>query len=258
MRRSRAENASYVIDQVRSLGLIPQPTSRLMQMRRVLNRGHVPFDDPEFPAALEAERDLQHLGFIFDQMNAHLDRREFQALVKRLLKDSVLPQKDRQNSPGRDTQFELYLAAICQNAGLLPVDYAEPDVTCTVEGTKFGIAAKRLKSLVQLRKHVRKAAQQIANTELPGVVALDLSLARNRQNLPIVSQIQSHLYVPVAHLAEQQFFDEHHQDIYRWVANAGVRAVLVFDFKVRLRPNQKWGLDGMMTWLNGTYVSLLL
>src|SRR5262245_51039241 len=145
MRRSRAENATYVVDQVRSLGLVPHPTSRLMQMHRALNRGHVHCDDPDFPAALEAERDLQHLGFAFDQMHAHRDKPKFRALVKRLLKDSVLPQDNRENSPGRDAQFELYLAAICQKAGLLPVDCAEPDVTCTVEGAKFGIAAKRLK-----------------------------------------------------------------------------------------------------------------
>ena len=132
---------------------------------------------------------------------------------------------------------------------MLPVDCAEPDVTCTVEGTKFGIAAKRLKSLSQLGKHVRKGAQQVANAKLPGVVAIDLSLARNPKNLPIVSQIQSQWYVPMAQLADQQFFDRYHQDICRWVADTGVRAVLVFDFAIRLRSGQKWGLDGMMSWL---------
>jgi len=249
MRRTRADNASYVIDQVRALGLNPDPTSRLMQMRQVLSQGYIPSHDSKFQVALEAEWDMQHLGFIFDQMRVHGDNPEFRALVKRLLKDSVLSQKDRENSPGRDTQFELYLTAICQHAALLPVDSAEPDVTCTIEGTKFGIAAKRLKSLSSVENHIRKGAKQIAKTKLPGVIALDLSLARNQQNLPIISKIQSQWYVPLAQLADQQFFDEYHQDIYRWVAEKGVLAVVVFDFRVRLHIDQHWGLEGMTCWL---------
>lgn len=250
MRRSRAENASYVIDQLRSLDLFPQPTSRLMRMHRALNRGYVPFDHPDFPIALEAERDMQQLGFVFDVMRAHADNPEFQRLVKRVLKDSVLPQDDRETSPGRDAQFELYLAAICQNAGLLPVDCAEPDVTCVIQRTTLGMAAKRLKSLSHLEKHVRKGAVQVAKTKLPGVIALDVSFARNPQNVPILSQVQNELYALIAQLHDHKFFDEHHVDIYRWVADKGVFAVLLFDFRFRRRPNQQWGLDGTITWLS--------
>lgn len=129
------------------------------------------------------------------------------------MNDSVLPQQDRENSPGRDAQFELYLAAICQNAGLLPVDYEEPDVTCTVEGTKFGIAAKRLKRLSQIKNRIRKAADQIKNANLPGIIALDLSFARNQGNRPIISQVESQLYLMIAHAKNNQFFGEHEQEI---------------------------------------------
>ena len=250
MRRTRADNASYVIDQMHALELFPDPTSRIMQMHQTLSQGYIPFNDPKFPIALEAERDMQLLGFIFDQMHVQGDNPEFRTLVKRLLKDSVLPQKDRENSPGRDTQFELYLAAICQSAALLPVNCAEPDVTCTIRGTKFGIAAKRLKSFTSLEKHIRKAAKQIAKTGIPGVIALDISLARNQQNLPIISKLQSQLYVPIAQLADRQFFDEHHQNIYRWVDSKRVIAVVVFDFRIRLRKDQTWGLEGMTCWLS--------
>ena len=110
-----------------------------------------------------------------------------------------------------------------------------------------------MKTLSQLEEHVRKGAKQIANATLPGVIALDLSLARNRQNVPIVSQIQSQLYVPMAQLADQQFFDKHHEQISRWVSGKRVLAVLVFDFRLRLRSTEKWGLDGMMTWFQTTH-----
>jgi hypothetical protein len=252
MRRTRGENATYVIEQVRALGLDPHPTSRLMQMQRVLNRGHVPFDDPDFMTALEAERDMQHLGFVFSQVNAHRDSPKFLQLVRDLLSDSVLPQDNRERSPGRDAQFELYLAAICQNAGLLPVEYVEPDVSCVVEGRPFGIAAKRIKSEAQVRHHIKKAAEQIDKAGNPGVIALDLSLAWNQTNAPIISRVQSQMHVMIAQAQGQQFFDRYAPGIRSWVAGKAVLAVLVFNFRLRLRPTDQWGLDGMTTWLSTT------
>lgn len=85
-------------------------------------------------------RDMQHLELVFKQLRTQLTDPEFLANVKRVLKDSALPQQDLEESPGRDTQFELYLSAICQNAGLLPVARAEPDVTCVAEGLEFCMA----------------------------------------------------------------------------------------------------------------------
>lgn len=247
--RTRGDNATYIIEQVRHLGLEPHPSSRLMQMHRVLNSGFIPFEDPRFPTALEAERDLQQLGFVFDQLKAHRDDHEFKFLVKQALNDSVLPQKDREQSVGRNFQFHLYLAAVCQNAGLHPVGYEEPDVSCTIDGRQFGIAAKRVKSLHKVKGHIKKAADQIFRTSRPGIIALELSLAWNPDNRPIISQLQSQMYVAISVLKASQLFDKYHENIHRWVHGCGVLAVLVFDFSIRLRPNNQWGLDGMSTWL---------
>jgi hypothetical protein len=60
------------------------------------------------------------------------------------------------------------------------------------------------------------------------------------------------MYVPICVLQGRQLFDKYHEDIYRWVRDQGVLAVLVFDFRIRLRPNNQWGLDGMSTWLDTT------
>ncbi|MGA2253717.1 MAG: hypothetical protein ABSG53_03570, partial [Thermoguttaceae bacterium] len=165
-RRTRTEAAAYVMAEFREMGF--SPPSRLVEMHRVLSRGNVPFDDPDFFTALESLRDLHQLMFIFEQLHIHRTNSRFQKVVQHLLNDSVLPQHDK-DSPGRDRQFELYLAAICQSAGLAPVDYEEPDITCFVNGTKFGIAAKRLKSKKpsQLEKHVRKGADQLRQQGLP-------------------------------------------------------------------------------------------
>src|SRR6266852_6764371 len=116
MRRTRAENAAFVIAAVRALGIEPRPESRLMQMHRILTEapGIIQPDAPAFATALEAERDMQLLGFVFDQQNPHRDRSDFRSLVKRMLSDSVLPQDNREESKGRNSQFELFVAAICQ------------------------------------------------------------------------------------------------------------------------------------------------
>jgi hypothetical protein len=206
-------------------------------------------EDPAFDTALEAMRDIQQLGFVFDQIHSHREKPRFKQLVKLVVQDSTLPQDNLNQSPGRDAQFELYLGAICQSAGLLPVEFEEPpDVTCTIEGKKFGIAAKRLKSDVSLRKHVRKAAEQIKSAACPGVIALEFSLAWNRANAPIVSEFQSQFYPLLAQSKGNTLFDRRHQDIYHWVANSGVLAVVLFDFQALVVAG-KWDHAGMMNWL---------
>jgi hypothetical protein len=88
---------------------------------------------------------------------------------------------------------------------------------------------------------------------MPGVIALDLSLAWNRENVPVVSQIHSQLHVMITQTRGNQLFDDHHQDMYRWVANSSVLAIVIFDFQIRLRPDRQWELVGMMNWLSTTH-----
>lgn len=251
MQRTRAENASFVIAAVKALGIEQPPEWRLMQMHRVLNKptGIIEPDNPDFDTALEAERDLQLLGFVFDQSNAHDDHSSFQSLVKRMLIDSVLPQGNLVQSKGRDAQFELFVAAICQSAGLVPIDYEEPDVTCTISGIKFGIAAKRVKNVSNLRNRVKKAAQQIETAQLPGIVALDTCVALNRDNERILTPMPDDQFAQLYKQALTRFLDEYHRKICHWVDGKGVRGVVFHDHQVRFEPNGQWGLSSMTVWL---------
>ena len=249
--RTLAESASFVIAAVRALGINPDPESRLMQMHRVLAGATTFFEPthPDFDTVREAERDMQLLSFVFDQSNAQSDKSDFQDLVKRMLHDSVLPQDDRGRSEGRDSQVELYIAAVCQNAGLVPIDYEEPDVTCVVDGVKFGIAAKRVKNLRHLYKRVKKAAQQIEAAQLPGIVALDTSIALNRDNKPIATPMPDHEFGPIYKQSMLLFVHDYHQKIYDRVDGKGVRGVVFHDHQVRLEPDGQWTLCGMTFWL---------
>jgi hypothetical protein len=250
--RTRAENAEFVIAHIKALGLSPNPQSRLMQMYSVLTKagGIIPPDSPDFDTALEAERDLQVLGFVFEQTVAHPSDAEFQRLVKNVLKDSLLPHEDHNQSKGRDAQFELFVAAICQNAGMLPVAHEEPDVTCHVGDIKFGIAAKRIKNTTKLEKHIRKAADQIKIAKLPGIITLDTCIALNPHNERVTTPIPDEQFGPLYSKAIKRFIDNHCNNFRNWVRGRGARGIVIHDQQVRFRPNGEWALEGMTMFVN--------
>ena len=98
-----------------------------------LPRGTITPADPAHDSAVEAQRDLNQVAFIFDV----IPETELANQVEKLqlvLNDPVLPQDAERASTGRDTQSELFAAAICWNAGLLPVTLDEPDVRCICSG----------------------------------------------------------------------------------------------------------------------------
>src|SRR5262249_21505420 len=157
----------------------------LMLQHRVLMRPFIPRDDPEYRIASEADRDMQILAFVFDQLMDFRDDEQFRIKVGLLLRDHALPQDGSEQSSGRDTQFELLVAAVCKSAGLVPLGFEEPDLTCTFNGVKFGIAAKRLKSMAKMRTRLKSATEQIKRAQLPGVIAVDASVGLNPHNEPL-------------------------------------------------------------------------
>ena len=137
--------------------------------------------------------------------------------------------------------------------GLLPVDYVEPDITCVIEGQKFGIAAKRLKSLEQFGERVKEGTAQVRREKHPGIVAVDLTMAWNTENLPITSGLQGQLSLMLNHKKTMTLFDDHEKDILRWVPGSGVRAILTFQFTLRVSPDYRsWIHEGQMCWFPTT------
>ncbi len=247
MPRTRIETAKFVIDSFRALGINPHSQSRLMRMHRLYTEiaGVIPPTHPQFETALEAERDMQQLAYILEREHAKSAHAGFKCLLRKVVDDSVLPQDDRGESKGRNTQFELYVAAVCQAAGFLPVDYQEPDVTCTIKGAQFGVAAKRLMSVNQTKKRVPKAARQIEATGVPGVIALDTTLALNPNNIRVTAPIPEREFVRRWRKAINDFLSEYEQRIRNSVSGRGIVGVVVQDHQVRYHPDGEWGLVGM-------------
>jgi hypothetical protein len=178
MQRTNQDLARFVVKSFTDMGVNVNPSSRVMRQHNVLvkSTGVIPFGTAEFFIAVEALRDLQMLGFIFDQAN-DAENPVFRDLVEKCLSDLTLPEGEKQNTPGRDAQFELFVAAVCKHGGLLPVEYREPDVVFSIGNLRYCIAAKRPKSIKAIDNCLRDARDQISREKLPGFIAMDTSVA---------------------------------------------------------------------------------
>jgi hypothetical protein len=162
-------------------------------------------------------------------------------LLRKVIADSALPKHDSHRSAGRDAQCELHVAAICEKAGMAP-ELAEPDICCSVDGIRYGIAVKRVKSESQIEKHIRKASRQIELAELPGHIAMDVSMAFNPQNQRVVGVSDAEL-ARAHQLATRRFGDAWFGRMKQWVRGRDVRSVILLDHFVRQHPVEGWGLN---------------
>ena len=133
---------------------------------------------------------------------------------------------------------------------MLPLYREEPDITCHAGTIKFGIAAKRIKNVTSLEKHVRKAAGQIKKAGLPGIIALDTCVALNRNNERITTPITDEQFGPLYSEAIKRFGDDYCDNFQRWVRGKGARGIVIHDQQVRFKPNGEWLLEGMTMFVN--------
>lgn len=257
MKRSLYEAAKYVIHKLESLGIKLHSQSRLMKMHDVLvDKDGVPRrispDDSNFEVALEAIRDVLQFEFILDQIDVEADSRVFKKL-RQACKDSALPQSDKYSTKGRNTQFELLICAICSNANLSPILFDEPDLTVHIGKQKFGIAAKRVKSRGNIENNIRKAANQISMSELPGVIALDTCELFNPENKRIISPVSDSRFEELHSEYFRRYLDEKIEatettrvdSIRNWVRPKGVRGVIFHDHQVRQIAEFGWQMDSL-------------
>ncbi len=250
-RRNRGDACAFVINKLESFGLRVDPSSRWGTLRRLFfakdgsSRGLIPFDDPDFEFAVEGQRDLNQISFVFDVLPDDFLAANREKL-RLLLRDPNLPQDAFKSSSGRDTQAELYIAAICWRAGLRPVALEEPDVRCVHNGLTFGLAVKRLKkNLDRLRDRVREAASQIQRSNLPGLIVLDVSLVGNPENLRLFDRLPEPLFGQYYRAAMTRFLDTHFGEFYELVRAKNTRGIIVMDSQVRLAGNDDWEHCGM-------------
>ncbi len=250
--KTRREQADYIVERLTEFGVRINPSSRIGRGQRVLRRADViQPDDPNYQIALESIRDNYQLRLIVDTMDAHRESKAFKVAANLLRKDLALPQDELKDTPGRNYQFQLYVAALCTNSGLA-TRHEEPDITCDVGGTTFGIAAKRLKTIESLEANIKKAAAQITDAGYPGIVALDLTIAQNPTNRRMMSTIESQVYQHLSHARSYELFTKHGNRIREQIDGKNVLGVWTYVSTLRLMPDRTWSHDCWSFWFDTT------
>lgn len=245
---TNAEQAIAVVTWIESHGVSVSPDSRVGVMRSVLvlpNGSPAPIinpDHPNFEIAREALRDLQMLNFAREQLASVPVTSQFRQRLITVLRDTALPQEDVRNSPGRDVQCELYVAAVCMKAGMSPI-FDEPDVRCSCDGNTYGIAVKRCKSYHKFERRIRGAVEQVQRAGLRGIVVSDVSVMLNSENQRIDKLVTDDQFRDVARFATHKFIGEHHDQLLEWFKGTEVRGFILIDHHVRRHPTDGWGLD---------------
>jgi hypothetical protein len=190
--RSLSEAANYVIKEFRQLGICIAAKSRFMREYKAVcnddgsSRGYILENNSHFVFALEALRDITQLEFFFDQTKNDPQKEKYISILKECTKDLVSPVVTKVDTRGRDKQAELFIFSVCKNAGLEPV-LEEPDVTCKMNGKKFGIAVKRIKCFSKFVRRVKEGAGQIQGTSIPGIISADVTVMLNPNNYRIIT-----------------------------------------------------------------------
>ena len=177
---------------LRARGL--RPTGRFQQFLSIL-RDHQEGKSVDRRLLPIAFQDTYQLSQIAQQFG-DCDQSEFENKLRLIISDPAHPEDSRAETPGRDAQFELFLASQLKARGAGGVFFEEPDVVIEVGGLFFGFAAKRPKNRKRIRERLRGAFKQLrregANNQIThGLAALDLTFLANPQGLPVVPNTET-------------------------------------------------------------------
>jgi hypothetical protein len=205
-------------------------------------------DHDAFQTAVEAKRDLSQVAFSLTQLLPVIPKDEIRKRLRRLVSDNVLPQDNPERSPGRDAQFELLVAALCVRAQLDPVFDESPDLRCKLSDETFGLAVKRIKSPPErfdegLQATIRKAADQIERSCLPGIIIIDVSQSLNPSNWRVPLEIADAQFDAVWGANKLGFKARFGSRLLKWTEGKHVLGVILIDTILRSHPTRGWLLE---------------
>lgn len=173
--------SEWAIDRYEKLGVRQPPDNRLEESRRFVAQfagRKAPFDaaDEELlhriveciQTCFEHYLIARSTGPISGNLPPEMVRKIEESLTGAEVADEEV------DSPGRDTQFELFMRALLV-MGEVPVRIAEPDLKFLYNGQEVGLAAKRVKRPRKLRRRFNDGVEQIEKTG-PGFVTINADL----------------------------------------------------------------------------------
>jgi hypothetical protein len=130
--------------------------------------------------------EIDDLDFVARELSQPPKVRGWDRAMRLCLAGGVRRADEVKHSGARDIQFELVTAAMLRRAGFA-VELAEPDVLIHYKDGRFGIAAKRPRSIKKLRANICDADKQIGRSGMQGIIAVDLSCVFNRNDAHLVT-----------------------------------------------------------------------
>ena len=175
----------FVSTRIAEYGITIKPGSRLAVGANAIASSTVETEygreDPRLRSAFEALRDYSAFDYILRSPARLALRRGFRQRLETALKDGADPLQHGKQTPGRDTQVELFVAAMLSASGL-DVELGTPDIRTRLDGQYVYVEAKRPKSFDGATNALRGAVEQVERTGVPGAVFMDLSLPFSMAN----------------------------------------------------------------------------
>lgn len=177
----------YVNATISEIGIKIHDQSRLKRYEQVINNmalgSSLSRDDLlELSVAYSELTQLAVIAYFGQLQSAD---QEYKNKVELLLLDAANPiTRGKVETPGRDTQFEMFVTAAWKPLSFSCKLSTPPhaDIELSLDGYEFGIEAKRLKSISGLGRRLSKAKKQLKETKDGGIIAMDVSvILANRQ-----------------------------------------------------------------------------
>jgi hypothetical protein len=180
----------FLIDHLKSLGIQVHNESRLgkyrtaVEERFVYSFTHSSILDERIFDLSYAYTELLQLAVIIYYGQLKATDTEYKDKANKLICDAANPHAVKKDvTPGRDTQFELFVSAcwtpLSSKCTISPPPH--PDILLLLKDYIFGIEAKRIKSTKSIDKRFSKAKKQLAKVKNGGIIAMDLSIVLEQE-----------------------------------------------------------------------------
>jgi hypothetical protein len=208
--RAMARRGHYAVAVFTKLGVSPAPSGRLptaIKLLRRLNDEELDLRDPRvLIRAANAQRTVWEFFVIAYVAELRLSRATSifpLGKIELALGGSEIETDDK-NHIHRNTQFELYTAALLC-LGSAEVSASEPDFLLTVGSRVFGVAAKRLSSLSKskIKRRLLDGAKQILTSTREGYIAINIDGHFRGNDLPSIEDERHRLYSDKAGLVSE-------------------------------------------------------
>ncbi len=229
--------------------------NRLLQQCKLYieSKGIIQKTHPKWLGFIQGLKDIQEYWFIIEILKEQLLETPFIEQFKLSLQDPSLPKDSKDFTPGRDAQFELFIAAIAWRAGFTVkrLGARKADWGLTASSSNWSLEAKRIKSLNKMEKHIRKAGKQITASKTGGVIAMDISLAVNPSCAPLPTFVSDDDIEEAHSMRTDCFVRDYLPSIRDWIGSKSVgfllfhESVIVPASGVTPAGYSPWALNGL-------------